>query len=186
MGRPSKLTEKQWEEAIAAVQAGGTLRAVAAKFDIALSPLAKRVKEQKEQDDLARSLANQLVMAERGIKDLPIKVQIKAHSFADDYRAMSMHLAGAGKYGAATAHRLSAVAHSEVQKLDDVTPLSPAGVEIIKNVAVLTRTANEASVIPIGLLKANKDSLEDADRFDGRRMQELTDDELLAIINGNT
>jgi type I site-specific restriction endonuclease len=164
--------------------AGETLRAVAAQFGIALSPLAKRVKEQKEQDALAKTLANQLVTAERGIKEQPIKVQIKVHSIADDLRAISMHLAGAGKYGAATAHRLSAIAHGQVQKLDDVDPLSDGGIETIKSVAVLTRTANEAAEIPINLLKANKDVMADADKHDGRKLRELTDEDLLNIVNG--
>ena len=163
------------------VNAGGTLRAVAAQFDITVSPLAKRVKEQKEQDELAKSLGNQLVTTELKIKELPIKAQIKVHEHADDLRAMSMHLAGAGKYGAATAHRLSAIAHGQVQKLDDVDPLSDGGMQTIKDVAILMRTANESAEIPVNLLKANKDVMAQPEN---RNMRELTDDELTAIING--
>lgn len=165
MGRPSRLTDKQWEDAIALVNAGGTLRAIAAQFDIAVSPLAKRVKEHKEHQERKKELANQLVAAEFKIKDLPIKEQIEVHGIADDLRAISMHLAGAGRYGAATAHRLAGIANGKVAQIDDDAPIDDEGsLKALKGIAALTRMANEAAEIPMGLLKANKETVEDINR----------------------
>lgn len=160
MGRPSKLTDKQWAEATRRIQDGETYRAVAATYGVAESAIRKRVSAELKQAEEVKVLAHQLVTAENKIKALPLSAQVSALSIAEDLRAMSMHLASAGKYGAATAHRLSAIANSEVQKLDDVDPLGAKGIETIKNVAVLTRTSNEASEIAVNILKANKERMQ--------------------------
>ena len=72
-----------------------------------------------------------------------------------------MHLAGAGKFGAATAHRLSGIAHAKVQEIDDAKPLDAESIESLRGVAVLTKMANESAVIGIGLLAANKDMIKE-------------------------
>ena len=63
--------------------------------------------------------------------------------------------------GAATAHRLSALANSEVSKVDDAEPLK--SVESLKGVAALTRLANDSASIAINLLSANKDRIQRAE-----------------------
>lgn len=101
-----------------------------------------------------QSVANQIVGAEEELRKLPFQDQLLTLSLADDLRAVSQHLASAAKYGAATAHRLKALAHSEVQKIDDADPL--ASMVAVKAVAVLTDVANKSAAIGLNLLAANK------------------------------
>ena len=83
-----------------------------------------------------------------------------AVSLADKLRSISSHLASAAEYGAATAHRLNALANSEVAKVDDADVLSPESMEAMKGVAALTRLANDSSSIALNLLAANKDTVQ--------------------------
>ena len=90
---------------------------------------------------------------------MPISSQIDALTLVDELKAISTHLAGAAKYGSATAHRLAGIAHSKVQEIDDAAPLDESSLETLKGIAVLTRMANDASTIGVNLLNANKDTI---------------------------
>lgn len=79
-----------------------------------------------------------------------------------------MHLAGAAKYGASTAHRLSGIANAKVMEIDDAAPLTDASLLSLKGVAVLTKVANEASQIGVNLLAANKDMIKEANQGNGQ------------------
>lgn len=184
MGRPSKLTENEWIEALKRIEAGESIRSVAASYGVSPTAIQKRVSAQSAQQEEIKALANQLVTAENKIKDLPITLQVSVHSLANDLRAISMHLAGAGRFGAATAHRLSGIANAKVLEIDDAAPLSAESMEALRGVAVLTKMANESSEIGVNLLKANKEMLTDQEKNNGRKLREMTDDDLLAIVNG--
>ncbi|MFP3733119.1 hypothetical protein SB690_20375, partial [Bacillus sp. SIMBA_006] len=69
-----------------------------------------------------KSVAKQIVETERALSFLNVSEQMAARSLADDLKAISDHLAGAARFGAATAHRLSGIAHSKVAEIDDATP----------------------------------------------------------------
>lgn len=73
--------------------------------------------------------------------------------FTQQLRSISHHLASAASYGAATAHRLTALANSEVQKIDDVEPLK--SIESLKGVSALSKLANESATTGMSLLAAN-------------------------------
>jgi hypothetical protein len=95
---------------------------------------------------------------------------LQALTLADELRAISSHLAGAAKFGAATAHRLSGIAHAKVQEIDDAAPLNG---DSLRDVAVLTKLANDAGQLGMNLLAANKDtvkSLNDAVRPKAERV----------------
>ena len=74
-----------------------------------------------------------------------------------------MHLAGAAKYGSATAHRLSGIANAQVDRIDDANPMNEASIETLKGVSALTRLANDSSQIGLNLLNANKDRIKRID-----------------------
>ncbi len=109
---------------------------------------------------------------------LPISAQITAQNLAAKLRAISDNLASAAHYGAMTAHRLSGLAHGQLDKIDDASPLESAAT--LKGVAVLTKMANEASTIPLNLLAANKEAVKDLGT--PKKLEEMTDGELLAIL----
>lgn len=156
MGRPSKLTAKQWEQIGKRLLAGEPARALAREHGVTEGAIRARFSAQHKN---AKSVANQLVSAEQALRELPLATQLVALNIADELRAISMHMAGAAKYGAATAHRLSGIAHGKVQEIDDAAPLDNDSIESLKGIAVLTKLANDAAVIPTALLSANKDTI---------------------------
>lgn len=77
-------------------------------------------------------------------------MQPVAIGLAEKLRNISQSLASAAELGAATAHRLHALANSEVGKVDDAEPM--ASIENLRNIGVLTKLANESGHIAMGLL----------------------------------
>lgn len=146
MGRPSKLTPTQWEEIGRRLAAGETAKALSMEFGVGRTTISERFSDFPTVK--VRKLGQEL-------SELPPQAQAAAVSLADELRAISGHLAAAARYGSATAHRLQALAHGEVQKIDDANPLE--SVEALKGVHALTRLANDAAATGLNLLNANKD-----------------------------
>ena len=152
MGRKSKLSEKQWADIQRRVLEGESVRALAKEYGIAESSLRGKISVETAQ---IKIVANQIVSTERAIQALPISAQITAHSLASKLRSISDHLAAAANYGAATAHRLSALANAQIEKIDDADPMSTA--DVLRGAAALTSVANESGKMGLNLLAANKD-----------------------------
>lgn len=161
MGRKSKLTEKQWQGIGERLLKGETARSLAREFGLSEAAIRARFSARNKE---IKSVANQMVAAESAFKALPVSAQIAAHNLADELRAISSHLAGAARFGAATAHRLSGIAHSKVQEIDDAAPLDDESFTALKGVAVLTELANDASRIGLNLLAANKDTVKELEK----------------------
>lgn len=152
MGRPSKLTEKQWAEVERRLLEGESRRAIAREFGVSESTIRERLSAQVEE---IKTVAHQIVATERALTAMPISAQVSAQNLAAKLRSISDNLASAADYGARTAHRLNALANSEVAKVDDADPLS--SLEALKGVSVLTRLANDAASAGFNLLAANKE-----------------------------
>jgi hypothetical protein len=93
---------------------------------------------------------------------LPLSTQVKVRTLADELKDISIHLSGAARFGAMTAHRLSSMAHTESDKIDVVDPLK--SIETLKGIAVLNKMANESSEIGVNLLRANKEYIDDLNK----------------------
>lgn len=154
MGRPSKLTEKQWSEIQKRLLTGESYGSLSKAYGVSKAAIQRRFAGRVE---TVKAVANQLVAAEQALHKLPISDQLVTLTLADELRAISTHLAAAAKFGAATSHRLSGIAHSKVQEIDDAAPLDDESREALRDVAVLTKMANESAQIPMNLLAANKD-----------------------------
>lgn len=157
MGRPSKLTDAQWEQIGKRLLAGDSAADLAREFGVSKAAISTRFSKRNEN---IKSVAKQIVETERALSFLNVSEQIAARSLADDLKAISEHLAGAARYGSATAHRLSGIAHSKASEIDDASPLTPESIESLKGIAVLTKMANEASEIGVNLLRANKEEID--------------------------
>jgi hypothetical protein len=158
MGRKSKLTEKQWESVGKRLLAGEKGRALAKEFGIAESTIRERFSALHGK---VKAVANQIVATEAALKELPVSAQITAHNLADQLRSISQHLASAANYGAATAHRLSGIAHAQVAKVDDAEP--EKSTEALQRIGVLTKLANESGALGLNLLNANRDRIKAGD-----------------------
>ncbi len=166
MGRKSKLTDKQWEAIGKRYLDGESSRALGREFDVSESMIRKRFGAQTKK---IKEVANQLVAAETAFQALPISAQISARTLADQLKSISEHLAGAANFGAATAHRLSGIAHNKVQEIDDAAPMDEESMKKLTEVAVLTKMANSSSEIGVNLLRANKDAIEDMNKREAPR-----------------
>jgi AcrR family transcriptional regulator len=155
MARPSKLTDAQWEAIGKRLLAGESAAKLSREFGVSKAAISVRFSKRNE---TIKSVANQIVETERALSFLNVSEQIAARSLADDLKAISEHLAGAARFGAATSHRLAGIAHNKVAEIDDAKPLDENSLTALKGIAVLTRMANDASEIGLNLLRANKDS----------------------------
>jgi len=160
VGRKSKLTDAQWAEVERRLLAGEKRDHLAREFKVSGPAITQRCGKRLV---TVKAVANQLVSAEVSLRKLPIADQVQALNLADELRSISTHLAGAARYGAATAHRLAGIANGKVAEVDDAAPLTAEGVEALKGVAVLTKLANDSAVIGLNLLAANKDSAKRAE-----------------------
>lgn len=151
MGRKSKLTEAQWAEIESRMLNGESRTSLGKEFGIAESSIREKF---KGQTDTIKVVANKMADAALALRSLPIPAQITANSLARKLIDISENLASAAMHGSATAHRLNALANSEVSKVDDADPLK--SIKQLRNVGVLTKLANESASIGINLLAANK------------------------------
>lgn len=162
MGRPSKLTDAQWETIGKRLLAGDSAADLSREFKVSKAAISTRFSKRNE---TIKTVANQIVETERALSFLNVSEQLAARSLADDLKAISEHLAGAARFGAATAHRLAGIAHSNVAKIDDAMPLNDEGsVSSLKGIAVLTKMANESSEIALNLLNANKEAVKELNK----------------------
>lgn len=156
MGRRSKLLPSQWEDIARRLAKGEKVSALSREFGVSPSTISERF---KNRIDTVKAVANQLVTAEEALRRLSVADQISAISLADELRAISMHMAGAGKYSAATAHRLSAVANAKLQSLSDAKDFEAGDLSTLQAIGAMTKMANDAAYIPLGLLAANKETV---------------------------
>lgn len=186
MGRPSKLTDEQWAEAKKRALAGEKPADLAREFGVSRATMSAGISKQVEN---IKAVAAQVVQAERSLAAMPISEQLLTVSLAAKLRAISDNLASAAQLGAQTAHRLNALANSEVAKIDDAEPLKSG--ESLKGVMVLTRLANESASIALNLMAANKDTVKrmnenppEAPKVDPSKLSDTTLLELLEARGG--
>lgn len=181
MGRKSALTPEQWVEIEKRLLNGEVRRALAREFGISEAAIRQKLSSRVEK---VKEVANQIVATNKALESLPIASQISAQTMAAKLMSVSSHLLNAADYGAATAHRLSGIAHAKVLEIDDADPLAPASVEVLKGVAILTKMANESSDIGLNLLRANKEAVEDINKRNAERgrVENYTDEQLDELI----
>lgn len=162
MGRKSKLTPDQWATIDTRVLEGESIRALAREFGVTDSTIRERIAKHGKIKSV-QIVAQKIIDAENSLAALPITARITAQNLAAKLRAISDNLTSAAQYGAQNAHRLHAIANGQLQQLDDVEPMDAGGKgdQILRNVAVLTKVANEASQVGVDLIKANRSIMEE-------------------------
>lgn len=81
-------------------------------------------------------------------------------TLAEQLREISSNMAIAATFSSKTAGRLSQIAHSQLRHVGNTdAPMTPEQIEQLKTVHGVNRMANDASVIPLGLLNSNKESV---------------------------
>lgn len=174
MGRKSSLTPEQWAEIERRHLVGGeTINSLAAEFKVNESSIRRKIKPSKAASPSGKSplhvLAEEKVRVEAESKritaqiaGLPQTQQLIVSDLARKLTNISEHIGSAAEISAASAHRLSILANQQLDKVDEVNPLSTA--VQLKTFEALQSMANGASQIPMNLLKANKDTIEDQNK----------------------
>jgi hypothetical protein len=151
MARPSKLTPKQWNEIEKRILGGEAVRKLAREYGISDTAINKRLSLQTKP---VKKVANQLAAAELAMESLPVCLQVKVRTLADEMKDISTHLAGAARFGAMTSHKMAIIANAEAEKVDVEAP--DKSIQQTENIARYTALANEAAKTGLNLLAANK------------------------------
>lgn len=168
MARPSKLTDAQWEKIGKRLLAGEKTADLSREYGVSSAAISQRFSKRTE---TIKAVANQLVATEQAFGKLNVSEQFAARSLADDLKAISEHLAGAARFGASTAHRLAGIANAKASEIDDAKPVDDEdSVKALKGISILTKMANDAAEIPLGLLKANKEKVDELNKGDAQDM----------------
>jgi glutamine synthetase adenylyltransferase len=157
MSRPPALAPAQQEEVRRRLAAGEGVRALAREYKVGDATIRRLAAHSAR----IRNVAEKLAEAQSALAELPPSQQHIALSLAEKLRSISDNLASAAEYGAKTAHRLHALANSEVAKIDDADPA--ASEDSFRTVGALTRLANDSAHVALNLLGSNRDSLKRRD-----------------------
>jgi hypothetical protein len=160
MGRPSKLTDKQWAEIQQRLLAGEKSRPLGREFGVSDVAINKRFGSQNKQ---IKTVANQILAAEQNLKALPASSQITAVSLANKLRAASMYLADSAISGARTGAHLKAVAGFHAEMVTRTNAGADEGQKMQRVIAGLTQVANESEKTALNLLAANKEAVKERD-----------------------
>lgn len=182
MGRPSKLTPQQWDEVQRRLLAGETASSLGREFGISEAAIRKKFGSHESvsaKSTKVRAVAEKLADAHSALESLPIAQRPIALDLADKLRSISASLASAADLGAKTAHRLQALANSEVAKVDDAVPMQ--SLEALKGVSALTKLANDSASIALNLLAANKETVKELNAPPSASPTDVDDAELAAI-----
>lgn len=172
MGRKSSLTPEQWVEVERRHLVNGeSINSLADEFGVNESTIRRKIKASKTPTgkNPLHALAEEKVRADEESKRvsaqiaaLPQAQQMIVSDLARKLTNISQHIGSAAEISAASAHRLSIMANQQLEKVDEVSPLETAAQ--LKMFEVLQKMANGASEIPMNLLKANKDTIEDLNK----------------------
>ena len=148
MGRPSKLSDQQREEAIRRAAQGETVSGIARDMGVHHSQISRVVSHKVEK---ITSLATTLANTEVEISHMGRAEQVAVRSLADQMKLASNSLAAAAVNGAQINERLTGLA---VKRLNEINEQSSP--EDLKPIAALVATGNEASKTALALVNANK------------------------------
>jgi len=104
MGRPSKLTEKQWLEVERRHLDGESIRSLAKEFGVSESTIRERISAHSKR---IIDVANQIVETNQAVKSLSISAQISAHTRAQRLISIQNSLDDAALAGSNVSKRIS-------------------------------------------------------------------------------
>jgi transposase-like protein len=134
--------------------AGETPSDLAKEYGVHPSQVTRRVSQVSQS---VRNAAQKMAEAQAAVAELPTAQQYHAMSLAEKIRNTMTSLASSAELGAKNSHRLSALANSELMKVDDADPMK--SVETLKGVSALTKLANESASIAVSVLGAQRDTV---------------------------
>lgn len=148
MPRLTDLTEKQWAKIKTRMMANEPVRALAREFGISEGAIRKRFGARAKK---IKTLANQLVTAEKEIEKEDVGTQAEVRSYADRLRRIMDNMSDGAEHGAATYAKAARMAKAALDRVDEDNPMDY--VEHIQAASALTRVANDAATVPLVVIK---------------------------------
>ena len=115
MGRPSKLSDRQWAEIGRRLAGGESTRKLGKEFGVAGNTISERFSERVPK---LKALAASLASTEREVELLPVTEQCTVRNLADQLKQIAGSLASAARHGADTADRLAEMANRKTRRMD--------------------------------------------------------------------
>lgn len=166
-GRKTKLRAHVWDAIRKRRLEGASFRELSEEFGISETAIIEQISAETKK---IRQAVDKFRQGDVILDQLSFSAQALANNLLNSLRATSMHLAGAAKIGAATAHRTAVLANERVERLDS----NELDHNVLRDVAALTAVSNEAAKIGLNLLNANKEQALIADE-NVRTKQTLAD-----------
>lgn len=204
MGRKSPLTPEQWLDVERRhLIDGESVRALAKEYGVDEAAIRRRINPNKSAKSAPgksgkslRELAEEKVRAESVFRDisaeisaLPVARQQIVANLAQKLTSISTHMVCAAEYGAATAHRLMGIAHTQSALVDESDPNGEDSAKALRSIDSLTNMANTSSALGMSLLRANREAVADLTRkpppppVTADDLSKLSDDELAVLAN---
>lgn len=153
MSRPPALTPDQQQEVQRRLAAGEKASALAVEFRVGRATIQRL----SGVSGSVRKVAETLAAAQTALAALPVAHQHMAVTLAEQLRQVSESMAGAAVLAAGTARHLHTLAHQQAAQVNGEN-LEQSHARL-QAVAGLTKMANDAAAIPLGLMSSNKDRL---------------------------
>lgn len=154
MGRPSKLTESQWEQIGRRLVNGEKAATLAKEFKVSPTAISNRFSKATER---IKTVADQIVTTEQALNALSVSEQIAAVSLARTLRSTLEHMASAAELGARNTHKLLGLANAQMIKIGEVDPLR--SLDVLRGIGALTKLANDSAVVPTAMISGSKDAV---------------------------
>lgn len=156
MGRPSKLTEKQWDEVIRRNLAGESISKLAAEFEVSRSAMTEKIGNRVA---AVKDVANQMVSSERAFKSIPVSDRVHVISVRDRLSVLEDVYLQTADIAARNSMHMHSLASEQKQYIDDASPFADGkSKDAVRAFNALTRAGNDAMVIPSTLLKASQEA----------------------------
>lgn len=161
MGRKSKLTPEQWADVDRRLLDGEAARAIARDLGVSEPIIRARKKTRVEK---IKDAANQVVAADRAVKELDLPAQRMALSFAQTLQVMSGSVAEAGMIGALNSADLKRMSRAELQKAIDALAAGKVddAAKALAKMKELGGIANDEAEIAVRLITAQKEAVREA------------------------
>jgi hypothetical protein len=145
MGRPSNLTNKQWDKIGERLLKGEKLSDLAREYKTSKSSISIRFSKRNE---TIKATASLVLEGKNALNKLTVPEQIAVSKQVELLQSIQDHLLNAANYGASTAHKANMFANIKMESLDPHKSLDdPENLKIAKDVIVLAKIANDSSVI---------------------------------------
>lgn len=154
MGRPSKLSDKQWAEVMRLHANGEKAASLAKKYKVSPTQISRRVSQVSQE---LQNVAALVAQAETTFDALPVSHQSCVRSLADQIKGLAVGVTAVAATSAETGRILALHAN---QKARDLGPdLNPDDVRLVVG---LQEGANRAISSGLDILRANKEVNKDA------------------------